>query len=113
MKEESQASVRADEALPALTGSPVVELATRPLQASVSAKAVLTASVQPVLKAFPEAATEEQQPLIRLAAANVPAVEMLKEGVDARVMQISNAVKTIRETAIAVRIGNKDHYLNF
>lgn len=55
----------------------------------------------------------EHQPFIQLAASNEPALELLKAGVEERISQVSNAVKSIRETAFAVRIGNKNHYLNY
>lgn len=57
--------------------------------------------------------SERRFPAIHIAAANQPAFNMLKQGLDMRATQISNAAKVVRETAFAVRIGNKAHYLNF
>jgi hypothetical protein len=111
--EESQPLMRDREDLAALSGNPVVGFETSPLRPVISTMPALAAEAIPALTEDAKASGERSWPFIRLAAANAPAVELVKEGMDARVAQISNTVKTIRETAIAVRIGDRNHYLNF
>ena len=111
--EESEPLMRDREDLAALSGNPVVGFETSPLRPVISTMPALAAEATPALTVDAKASGERSWPFIRLAAANAPAVELVKEGMDARVAQISNTVKTIRETAIAVRIGDRNHYLNF
>lgn len=114
VQDESHPSVRAQEELVALNASPM------PINVSASQQPAMSPEQEPLPISpitasinLPEASEEPKKPIIHIATANAPALELIKEGVDARVSQISNAVKSIRETSLAVRIGNRNHYLNF
>lgn len=113
VRREGQPMMHEREELTTLSSKPIACFETEPLQPSIRAAPTLVADLVPAADEVPKAAEEQSQPLIRLAAANAPAAELFKESVDARVAQISSTVKAIRETAIAVRIGGKNHHLNF
>jgi len=114
IRPQSHPPVRQEEDLVALNASPVSIPIAVSQQPAIHSRQELV-SVNPIASStnLPEASGEPKLPIIHLATANAPALELIKEGVDARVSQISNAVKSIRETSFAVRIGNKNHYLNF
>jgi hypothetical protein len=114
IKQQSHPIVRTQQELVALNASTVSIPVTASLQPIIQSRQE-PVSVNPIasLANLPEASEEAKHRMIHLATANAPAIELIREGVDARVSQISNAVKSIRETSFAVRIGNKNHYLNF
>ena len=70
------------------------------------------------MAAAPEPATPQAHhssglPRIQLAVANKPAFDLLKAGLDTRIAQASAAAKSIKETALVIRVGNSKINLNF
>jgi anti-sigma factor RsiW len=106
-------AVRQQEELVALNAAPRSIQVPTAQEPAISPAQTTALNTQPLLNNLPETSDETRQPFIHVAAANAPALELIKEGVDERVSQITKTVKSIRETAFAVRIGNKNHYLNF
>jgi anti-sigma factor RsiW len=94
----------------------------KPIESSIVAvvPSSLQLQSQPEPIAIAKATTDQQEapipenklPRIRIAQANQPALDMLKEGMEQRVTQIASAARTIRNTDFIVQIGHSSIKLN-
>jgi hypothetical protein len=106
-------SNRQTQSLTALASNSSTILQTAVAHADINKPEPVAINEPPLPTSSFDAADGKKSPTVHLTPVNIPAVNLLKEGIEQRIDQARSLTHSLKETSLAIRIGNKNHYLNF